>query len=149
MGPVSDSDAPLPDRLALDTNCFIYFIQDPTGNRGEWLRRAVFETAGPSSLVASTTALAELLVGPERRGRPADARALRDALVSLPRMRWVELDVRIAERAAQLRGRHGIRLADAVQLATAGLHADALLTNDRRVVQDDHGVPVIILDDQV
>lgn len=92
---MSEPDAPLPDRLAIDTNCFIYFIQDPAGARGDWLRRAVFETAGPDSLVASTMALAELLVGPERQGNPAAARALRDALVSLPRMRWVELDRRI------------------------------------------------------
>jgi len=44
----------------------------------------------------------------------------------------VSLDADIAESAARLRGSYGLKLPDAVQLASAlAINADALVTHDR------------------
>jgi predicted nucleic acid-binding protein len=55
----------------------------------------------------------------------------RRILLSATHVTTVSVTDAIAEEAAQLRARHGLRTPDAIQLATASRHeASAFLTND-------------------
>ncbi len=139
----------LPKRLALDTNCFIYFF-DGTDRRSQFLESTVFSrmSAGQMSGVTSTVTLAELLSRPYRDGLVDRARELRAAVSALPGLELVDLSAEVADRAARLRGVTGLTLPDAVQVATGILAgAEALLTNDRQLQRAADALPVIVLDD--
>lgn len=85
--------------------------------------------AGEIALAATTVTIAEVLTGPMRAGEEALARRYRAALEA-----WTVVDFTgdIAESAARLRGRYGLKLPDAIQLASAlAINADALVTHDR------------------
>ena len=83
-------------------------------------------------LVLPASALAEILVGPSRRGEAAVA-AVRGLVDRVP-IEVEPLDVEIAVAAAALRARHPtLKLPDALVIATAShLEADHLITTDRR-----------------
>ena len=94
----------------------------------------VFERAeaGDYELIVTTTTLAEVLVGPLRRGDESLAGEYRDALTSPPAWRVVDLSAEIAHRTARIHARTGLRLPDAVQVATAIETASmGLVTHDR------------------
>jgi predicted nucleic acid-binding protein len=80
-------------------------------------------------LAISSITIAEVLVGPLRVGNEGLVRRYRGLLES-----WqvVPLDADIAESAARLRASLGLKLADAVQAASAlAINAAALVTHDR------------------
>lgn len=84
---------------------------------------------GEVSFAVTTLAIAEVLTGPLNAGDEALAERYRAVIES-----WyvVELSVDIAERAARLRASARLKLADAVQAASAiAVSADALVTHDR------------------
>lgn len=139
----------IPETLALDTNCFIYLFDTPGSERAEFLERAIFRpaAAGDRRLVTTSLTVAELLVAPFRDDDAARAAALREALETFPGLRIVDLDVRIATLAARVRGRLRVALPDAIQLAAAELEADALLTNDARLVDRVGNGSVLLLDE--
>src|SRR5438477_106816 len=87
------------------------------------------EDAGRLRFAVTTIAIAEVLTGPLKAADGALARRYRSILES-----WqpVGLDVDIAEGAARLRASLGLKLADAVQAASAlAINAAALVTHDR------------------
>ncbi len=95
------------------------------------LFRPVFEAQerGELRLAVSSITIAEVLVGPLRAGNEGLVRRYRGLLES-----WqvVDLDADIAESAARLRATLGLKLADAVQAASAlAINAAALVTHDR------------------
>ena len=80
-------------------------------------------------MATTPVTLAEVLTGPLRVGEEALAKRYRAALEA-----WQMVDVTsdIAESAARLRGRYGLKLPDAIQLASAlAINAHALVTHDR------------------
>lgn len=84
---------------------------------------------GELLLAVTTITIAEVLTGPLRAGEEALAKRYRAALDA-----WqvVELTSEIAECAARLRGQYGLKLPDAIQLASAlAINADALVTHER------------------
>lgn len=84
---------------------------------------------GELEFAVTTVTIAEVLTGPLRAGEEALARRYRNVLES-----WqvVDLSSDIAESAARLRGKYGLKLPDAIQLASAlASNADALVTHDR------------------
>lgn len=84
---------------------------------------------GELALAVTTVTIAEVLTGPLRAGEEALARRYRAALEA---WRVVDLTSDLAESAARLRGRYGLQLPDAIQLASAlAINADALVTHDR------------------
>lgn len=125
-----DADALAAGALVLvDTAPIIYTLE---GN-ARFARRfaPLFQrhAAGELLLAVTTVTIAEVLVGPLRAGEEGLARRYRAALEA-----WqvVELTADIAESAARLRGAHGLKLPDAVQVASAlAIGADALVTHDR------------------
>jgi predicted nucleic acid-binding protein len=85
--------------------------------------------AGRLRFAITTITVAEVLTGPLRSGDDALARRYRAILES-----WqpIALDVDIAESAARLRASLRLKLADAVQAASAlAINAAALVTHDR------------------
>ena len=91
----------------------------------------LFEAAARQELelALTTITLSEILAGPHKNGQTALAKRYEKALASY---RVVELNTPIAVLAAQLRGPFGLKLPDAIQVATAlDIGADALVTHDR------------------
>ncbi len=146
MGPVS-----VPTSLVLDTDCLVYYLDQPDTARGRWLEEQVFRPAvgGRLDLALSTVALAELLVRPYADGQPRRAVALRRALETLPGLTVVPLTADIAAVAAQFRAMSGLPLPDAVIAATARQGSATLLTNDSRLTAADLPVAMLLLDEAI
>lgn len=138
-----------PRPLVLDTNCWIYLLDDATSPRARWLAEHVLRPAADGSLtvLTSTVSLAELLVAPWRAGGARRSDAVRTAVLGLPGCRMVDLTVEIAGQAAAVRATAGVRLPDALVLATAVRSAASLLTNDARLALWTGPVDVLVLDD--
>ena len=122
------------DRLGLDTPPFIYLIERNPAYLN--LVREVFRriTSGALSAHSSVITLTEVLTLPYRVGDAALAQRYQSFLL---RSRNFSLDLvtaDIAEQAANLRARYGLRTPDALQIATAlTAGCAALLTNDARL----------------
>ncbi len=104
--------------------------------------------AGNPEAMTSTITLMELTVRPWQPGRADIARECEALLVNFPHLTIASIDREVARRAAQLRAAHGLRPADALQVATTLAHlGDALLTNDRRPAWFGPVLEILILDD--
>jgi predicted nucleic acid-binding protein len=89
-----------------------------------------------SDRVISVITQIELLSG----AQPSTEQALRDFLAGFE---VVHTDARIAEYASQIRKATGLKLPDAMILATANCERRTLLTRDQRVLSADHGVACV------
>jgi predicted nucleic acid-binding protein len=92
-------------------------------------KRALSELEDDELLLPSS-AYAEVLVGPARRHRLAEARSQ----IATLKLAIMPIDEGVAERAAEIRAqREAIRLPDALVLACGDVvDADAVVTADRR-----------------
>lgn len=134
-------------KVALDTSPFIYHLEDVAPYSA--LTEALFAwiTRPGRQAVTSTLTLLEVLVGPYRARDEARVNEFYARLTTFPHLAWIPLSLEIADRAAGLRAAHGLRVPDAVQLATArAAGATLFLTNDRRLPSFDD-VEVLVLDD--
>lgn len=118
----------------IDTAPFIYLIERHP--RYHPIIRPVFESLSAGSFAGATSVvtLLEVLVQPLRQGRADLAREYRSILTESSGLRLVPVTAEMAEMAADLRARHGIRAADAIQ-AAAGIRQDCavFITNDARL----------------
>ncbi len=114
--------------VVLDASVAIAFL-----DAGDAHHAAAVEAVGRArrdELVLPSSAYAEILVDPWRRG--PDAVALVRRFLTDLSIRIEPLTAEIAERAAQLRSRHrALRLPDALVLATADVLDAGALTCDR------------------
>ena len=129
MEPLAFEDLPEHALLLIDSAPIIYLLEGhPTfGPRFKPLFEA--HAAGRLRFTVTTITVAEVLSGPLQAADDALARRYRAILES-----WqpIELTVDIAESAARLRASLRLRLADAVQAASAlAINAAALVTHDR------------------
>jgi predicted nucleic acid-binding protein len=134
-------------RLALDTAPVIYLIEAHPRYRllvREVARRiAEGEVAGITSVVS----LGEVLVQPMSRGDQHLQQRYRELLLNSVGFRTLPVDAALAERAAGLRARYGMRLPDALQVAVAiDEGCEGFLTNDRRLARVTD-LRVLVLDD--
>jgi predicted nucleic acid-binding protein len=118
--------------LILDASVLIGLLDDADA----YHQRAVddVEAADEASreLVAPASAYSEAMVAFARVDRISDAR---EAIAAMG-IRVAPLDARTAERAAELRARYsGLRLPDAIVLATAHELGGSLLTYDERLTR--------------
>jgi predicted nucleic acid-binding protein len=133
--------------LLLDTNAFIYFLggEEPYFRVLTPLFRRV--QGGELSLIVSVITEAELLVRPERQQDELARERIAD-LLSEDGIYVVSVDRRIARRAAALRGRAGLKLADAIIVATAiETGCEAVVSNDGEWGKKQIGIPFVSLDD--
>jgi predicted nucleic acid-binding protein len=129
MEPVSLEGLPENALLLVDSAPIIYVLEDHPELASVF--RPVFEAhdEGLLRLAVTTVTLAEVLTGPLGARDEVLAERYRATLKS-----WfvVDLDAEIAESAARLRTACKLKLADAVQAASAlAVGADALVTHDR------------------
>ncbi|SRR6266542_1156463 len=128
MGALDLSGLPENALLLIDSAPIIYVLEDRQfATRFQPLLD--LQAAGAIRLAITTVAMIEVLTGPFATGDEALARRYRTMFDS---WRVVGLDSAIAESAARLRAQFRLKLADAVQLASAlAIGADALVTHDR------------------
>ena len=123
--------AGLPDGalLLIDTAPIIYQLEAHPDHGPRF--RPLFEAhaAGRVRFAVTTITIAEVLTGPLGAADEALARRYRAVLET---WRVVPLDADIAETAARLRATLRLKLADAIQAASAlAINAAALVTHDR------------------
>jgi predicted nucleic acid-binding protein len=129
MEPLEFGDLPDGALILLDSPPIIYFLEDHPQLAPRFAPLFAAHAAGRLRLAVTTVTVAEVLTGPLRAADEALARRYRAILEA-----WqpVPLDFEIAEVAARLRASLRLRLADAVQAASAlAINAAALVTYDR------------------
>jgi predicted nucleic acid-binding protein len=129
MEPVSLDGLPENALLLIDSAPIIYVLEDHPELAAMFA--PVFEAheKGLVRFAVTTVTLAEVLTGPLSKDDEVLAERYRATLKS-----WfvIDLDPEIAESAARLRAALKLKLADAVQAASAlAIGADALVTHDR------------------
>lgn len=134
--------------ISLDTNCFIYLLQGedyPDQHRQARLAFSLIEQ-GKLDGIASIIALAEVLTGPKKRALHDLADTLYVTLKTFPHLSFLAVDEPTALLAADLRAESGLRMPDAIQLATAIVHrADWFVTNDERLARTPVGIKIVDL----
>lgn len=121
-------------RVGLDTPVFISHIEGTTRFAGP-AGVALDELADRAFAgVTSGLTLMEIAVRPLQVGRPDIAEEYEVLLANYPHLAVAAIERPIARRAAELRARHRLRPADALQVAACLEHgATAFLTNDREL----------------
>ena len=116
-----------------DTMLFVYWFE---GNESYVERlQQIFsgmETRG-DRLVTSALAVAELLVGPQKRRDDEAAERIRDGMKELARI--LPFNIQTAGHYSVIRARHNVSPADAIHLACAAeANVDLFLTNDDKLI---------------
>jgi len=149
MGSLSLLDR-LPEQqiIGLDTAPFIYFLEaHPVYGA---LVKPFFDLrlkTARNTVVTSTVTLSEVLIQPLRRRQANLVNRYRALLTQGRNVTLAPIMPAIAERAADLRAVHAIRLPDAFQLAAALEHgASHFITNDARLKRVNE-LQVLVLDD--
>ncbi len=121
-------------RIALDTNCFIYYIE---GSPWSEQLGAIFSSIETGEIPGATSSitLLETLVQPIRQKKRHLADLYRQTVMQFPHLTLREVDTKIAYRSAELRADYPfLKSPDAIQLATGLIEeASAFLTNDVRI----------------
>jgi len=137
----------LPARLGLDTACVLYLLDEPRSRRGAFIEADVFGAPG-RSVVVSAVGLSEFLVRLFRVANAEEVTAAREAFEALPGMTIWPVDEDVTREANRIRAETGLRLPDAIHVATALVAgAGAFVTNDARLGSVPVGLPVLVLDD--
>jgi len=115
--------------VLLDSAPIIYVLEAHSKLARRFAPLFEAHATGNLQFAVTTITIAEVLIGPLQAGDEALARRYRAVLQSWP---IVPLDLDIAEGAARLRASLRLKLADAVQAASAlAINAEALVTHDR------------------
>ena len=129
MEPLDLESLPEDALLLIDSAPIIYMLEGHPAFMPHFEPLFEAHAAGRLRFAVTTLTIAEVLTGPFQKGEEAIARRYRAILES-----WgtVALDSAIAESAARLRASLKLKLADAVQVASAlAIDAAALVTYDR------------------
>ncbi len=121
--------------IMLDTNAIIYFL-DGTPNFID-LMLPFFELVEQDrfKITLSVITESELLVKPYREKNSTVIEAIHFFLEEFPNMAISMVNREISRQAAQIRAESGLRLPDAIVLATAiNNHCDLLLGNDNTLM---------------
>ena len=121
-------------RLGIDTALIIYFIE--AHPLYEAIVTPIFKLIADRRLtgITSTITLTEVLVQPFISANMRLQQEYRDILLYSPDFEVIPIDVNVAERAAELRARYGLRTPDALQIAAAlSSDCEAFVTNDSKL----------------
>lgn len=129
MVPITLESLPDDSLVLIDTAPIVYFLEAHL--KFAQLFKPLFARHAVNELhfAVTTMSIAEVLTGPLQSGNEALAERFRAILAS-----WqvIDLTADIAASAARLRASLRLKLADAVQAASAiAINADALVTHDR------------------
>ena len=133
--------------LGFDTAPIIYFVE--ANPHYDALVAALFQRVASGMVrgLTSVITLSEVLVHPLGQGNTRLRDAYRRLLLNSSDFATLPIDAMVAERAADLRARYGLRTPDALQIATAlNAGCTAFLTNDFRL-QRVTEIRVLVLDE--
>lgn len=120
-------------QIGLDSNILIYFIEGfPAYQK---LTKKVFESieSGRNSGICSTLSLLEILVQPYQNKNEELVNQFYGLLTTYPHLKWVALDVEIADLGAQFRAKYKLKTLDSILLATAiSSQATGFIGNDSK-----------------
>ena len=118
-------------RVYVDANVFIYAIETPSVFPQIEPNLLIPARQGDLIMVTCWVTLTETLVKPLKVRDGLLESKYRQFLIPALSLRMIEIDQNIADRAADLRARHNLRLADALHIAT-GLqeHCNYFVTAD-------------------
>jgi predicted nucleic acid-binding protein len=115
----------------LDTSPFIYHLDahpqygSVSGEVFVWIERR-------GRAVTSTITMTELLVYPYRKDDIDSVNSIYALTSTYPNLSWVPVTLALADNAARLRAKYGLRTPDALQVATAiAGSATGFIGNDR------------------
>lgn len=132
--------------VGIDSSPFIYLIETHPAYLS--LVEPLFERidVGEINAVTSTITVAEVTVLPLRQQRYDLRDKYQSLLLNNRNLDIIAVDIQVAQIAAELRAKFGVRLPDAIQVAAAVLaKCDAFITNDRSLRQI-IDIPILILD---
>jgi predicted nucleic acid-binding protein len=120
-------------RAALDTNAWIYFLND----QEPWLSpvRRVLELAAGGSLAIGVpgVVLMELMVNAFRSGGELEQRRIETLVDGTQFIRQLPMSRQVLMASAEIRGKLGARIADAMVMGSAAVSgADVIIGNDSR-----------------
>jgi predicted nucleic acid-binding protein len=123
-----------PGPVALDTQVFIYFIEEDK----EFLPlvKPLFEAIDHDTILGATSGLTlmEVLVVPYRTGNLSLADRYEALLTRSRGLRFIDIGRALLKSAAQVRAAFKLKPPDAIQVAAAmAANCNAFLTNDRRI----------------
>jgi predicted nucleic acid-binding protein len=133
--------------VCLDTAVLIYWLERNPLHHAQSLRLMEQVEKGAITGVTSALCLSEVLVKPYKVKDRALAEHIEHILTNFPNLAIMMLDSGTARLAAELRGEHGLKLADSVVAATALISGCArLVTNDRDMKKiETRGIKVEIM----
>lgn len=137
------------DRILIDTNSFIYFMEDNEVYAD--ILQGVFDMieCGKVFGITSTLVLTEVLTKPIKDKNNKLQTQYTAFLTHFPNLYLRNIDIKVAIKAAKLRARYEIKTPDSIFIATAfEEHASAIITNDIRLRKIE-GIDFIILDDYI
>ncbi|MFN2238605.1 MAG: type II toxin-antitoxin system VapC family toxin [Thermoanaerobaculia bacterium] len=129
MEPIDVSRLPAGALILMDSAPIIYVLEGHPRYSDRFEPIFDLQASGDIRFAVTTMTIAEVLTGPLAAGEETLARRYRSVLES-----WqvIDMDSSIAESAARMRALFRLKLADAVQVASAiAINADALVTHDR------------------
>ncbi len=117
-------------RVALDADLLIAFLDPGDAQHKRAVKELRPRLAAGDELLIAATVYAEVIVRPLQQGTDATV----DGFLEAAGVRLIPTDRLIARRAARLRAdRAGLRLPDAMSLATALVNGATLLTLDKKL----------------
>lgn len=119
------------NKVFLDTGSVIYYVEATPAYA--LVVQEVFQLLNQGSFeaVVSPVTLAECLVMPIRLGQAQSQQDFIDMLTNTDGINFVPITASVSQKAAEIRVRYGLKLPDALQVATALVAGcDAFLTND-------------------
>jgi predicted nucleic acid-binding protein len=132
--------------VGLDTAPLIYFIEKHSIYLPLVSPFFLAVERGEIQAVTSTLTLTEVLVHPYKHGNLSLGRQFSRILLHSSNLKTLPVSAEIAANAARLRVVYGLKIPDAIQLATAQLNsATAFLSNDAELAAVP-GLEVVLLD---
>src|SRR5262249_10890487 len=129
MDPIGLDNVPDHSLLLMDSGPIIYWLEEQPKLALRFRPLFAFHAGGRLRLAVTTIRIAEGLTGHLEAGNGAHAGCFH---ADLKTWQVVELPLDIAENAARLRASLRLKLADAIQAASAlAINAAALVTHDR------------------
>lgn len=142
-------DALQGDQIYLDTNVWIYALENfaPYSSALEILFQALDQ--GTLTAITSELTLAEILVAPMRRGDMSQKAICKEFISNTATLSVLPVSRAILIESAKVRARTKIKLPDAIHLATAiQSNCTTFLTNDRQLKQVTD-IPVVLLSEVI
>jgi predicted nucleic acid-binding protein len=121
-------------KVYFDTNIFIYLFNDTPGLAAPCVQLLDACAQGVIQGLTGDLTLAELLVQPLKHNDAAAVAVIRELLIEDGAITLLGHDRTAFERAATLRARYGLKMPDALHIATAQQSgATCLISNDRQL----------------